>query len=141
MKQITTQQFIQASPETVWNILMDSKNYGEWNPFIVKMEGIPKKGGTITNTLMLGNSRQVFNPVILVLEDKKHFEWIGSLPLGIFSGRHYFKLTAENNGTLLEHGEYFTGWLSGLIFKKIAQQTREGFIAMNQALRERAEKA
>ncbi len=45
MKQIITEQFIEASPEKVWSILTNTTANGEWNPFIIKMEGSIKKAG------------------------------------------------------------------------------------------------
>lgn len=140
MKQIITEQFIQASPEKVWSILIQSKEYGKWNPFIIKMEGAPVLGQRITNTMKTGKKEMVFKPIITKLEEGKELEWLGSMPLGMFNGRHFFRLKAHQGGTLLEHGEYFTGWLHGLILSKIGEETRQNFIALNNALRDQAEK-
>ena len=120
---------------------MDSERYEEWNPFIIKMEGVPAKGQKIKNTMMNGDKPMSFEPTVTALEENHYFEWLGSLPLNMFNGRHYFRLKAENGGTLLEHGEFFTGWLKGLLLRQIGETTRNGFIAMNQALCEQAEKA
>ncbi|MBI1221891.1 MAG: SRPBCC domain-containing protein [Bacteroidetes bacterium] len=141
MKQIITQQFIQAKPETVWNILMETQSYADWNPFIVKMEGTPGMGAQLTNTMMQGKNPMTFKPRVTAFNEGEYFEWLGSMPLNMFNGRHFFRLSSANGGTLLEHGEYFAGWCAGLILKKIGDETRNGFIAMNKALCERAEKA
>lgn len=141
MKQIITEQFIEASPEKVWSILTNTTAYGEWNPFIIKMEGSIKKGGTIVNTMMNGDKTVTFNPTVTECEVHTFSEWLGKMPLGMFNGRHFFRLSAHQNGTLLTLGEYFTGWLHRLILGSIGEQTRQNFIAMNQALKECAEKA
>lgn len=140
MKQIITEQFIQASPEKVWDILTDTASYPNWNPFIVKMEGEIKPNGQLVNTMMNGTKPMTFKPNITGFEEGVYFEWLGKMPLGMFNGRHFFRLTPHQGGTLLSHGEYFTGWLRGLILGQIGEQTRQNFIAMNQALQERAEK-
>jgi len=141
MKQIITEQFIQASPEKVWNILTDTASYPDWNPFIIKIEGTIKPNASLVNTLMNGEKPMIFKPSITAYEEGIYFEWLGKMPLNMFNGRHFFRLIEQQGGTLLSHGEYFTGWLHRLILGKIGEETRENFIAMNQALKERAEKA
>lgn len=36
---IETQISIQATPQQVWNVLMDVEQYPEWNPFVKKLVG------------------------------------------------------------------------------------------------------
>jgi len=140
MNQIITEQFIEASPDKVWDILMNTQAYGEWNPFIIKVEGEIKPKGKLVNTMMIGDKTMTFKPTITAYEKGIYFEWLGKMPVGMFNGRHFFRLNAQQGGTLLEHGEYFSGWLHGLILSKIGEQTRTNFIAMNQALKQEAEK-
>jgi len=141
MKQIITEQFIEASPEKVWNILTDTAAYPKWNPFIVRMEGEIKPNAVLINTMMNGEKSMTFKPTIIAYEKGVYFEWLGKMPLGMFNGRHFFRLSPLQGGTLLSHGEYFSGWLHRLILGKIGEQTRQNFIAMNHALQQRAEKA
>ena len=69
-----------------------------------------------------------------------HLEWLGKAPLGIFNGQHYFKLEAINSTqTKLIHGENFSGWLRGMIMKRIGNATRESFIQMNKNLKKLVE--
>ncbi len=140
MKEIKTEIIIDANPEKVWKVLTDNTAYPEWNPFIVSMEGVLAKGNTIKNTMFSGGKNQTFKPVILAFEENKKFEWLGKLPLGMFNGQHYFILEKVNqNQTKLSHGEYFSGWLRGLIMKQIGEETRANFVKMNTALKARVE--
>jgi len=140
MKEIKTEIIINASTEKVWNVLTENAAYPSWNPFIVSMEGTLAKGNTITNTLFSGGKKQTFKPLILAFDENKKLEWLGKLPLGMFNGQHYFILEKVNeNQTKFIHGEYFSGWLRGLIMSQIGEDTRANFVKMNEALKARVE--
>lgn len=143
MKSLQTEIIINASAEKVWNTLMDFEKYPEWNPFILSITGQPTVGNQIKAVLKNGNSTSVFKPKVLVVEKNKAFEWLGSLPIpGIFNGQHQFHIeTIGPNQVKFIHGEQFSGLLAGLIMKQIGEATQQGFIAMNKALKERAEES
>lgn len=140
-KRINTEIIINASAETVWNILTDLAAYPEWNPFIIKIEGTFQKGNRLRNTLRNGCKTIVFKPIIQELTPLVSFSWLGSLFVkGLFDGKHFFKIEpAGPNQVKLIHGEEFSGLLSAMILKKIGDDTRENFVRMNQALKARAE--
>ena len=138
MKSIQTEIIINAPK--VWEVLTNFKDYSSWNSFIVSIEGEPKEGTRLKNTLVLNGKKNVFKPKILKVVPNEHFEWLGKGALGTFKGQHYFKLESlENNQTKLIHGEHFSGWLRGMIMKKIGKATQESFIKMNQELKKQAE--
>ncbi len=140
MKEIKTEIIINASTEEVWKVLTDNTAYPSWNPFLVKMEGTLAKGNKIKNTMLSGGKEQTFKPTILAFEENRKLEWLGKLPLGIFNGQHYFILEkVKENQTKLMHGEYFSGWLRGLIMSQIGEETRANFVKMNEALKARVE--
>jgi hypothetical protein len=141
MKEIKTEIIINAPKEKVWEVLTDFEAYGEWNPFIVSIEGKGEVGKKLKNTMVNGDKTNVFKPEIKKFEVNQHFEWLGSIPLGLFTGRHYFILEdLGNNQTKLIHGEKFGGLLRGMIMKQIGESTQQSFINMNRALKERTEK-
>lgn len=143
MKNLETTIIIQAPVSTVWNILVDLDQYAVWNPFIVKSEGVLQVGNTLKNTMQPeGKAPMVFKPKVLQVEENKAFRWIGRLLMpGLFDGEHYFKLESiDEDSTRLIHGENFKGILVSLIWKQIGESTKQGFIAMNEALKARAEK-
>ena len=141
MKNLQTEIIINAPAEKVWSILTDFEKFPQWNPFIVKLEGKPEVNTRLRAELKNGDGVSVFKPRVLVAEKNKAFEWLGSLPVpGIFNGHHYFRIEALNAGqSKFIHGENFSGLLAGFIMNKIGEQTRDGFIGMNKALKERAE--
>jgi hypothetical protein len=62
---------------------------------------------------------------------------------GLFDGQHFFKLQPLDEGrrTRFVQGERFTGVLVPLLRKSLDRGTREGFEAMNQALKARVEQS
>lgn len=142
MKTIETNIHINAAPETVWAILMDADNYPKWNPLIQQLRGSIIKGERLEATLQVGERKpMVFKPTVLVKDENAEFRWLGHLFVkGLFDGEHYFRLEPTlAGGTNFIHGEKFTGILSGTLFKMIGEESKEGFIAMNEALKQQAE--
>lgn len=128
---------INATPQQVWDVLMNFKEYPQWNPFIQSITGIPKVGHTIKVNL----TDMTFTPLILKQQQYKELRWKGQLWLkGIFDGEHYFILSPnEQGGTLFEHGEIFSGLLVALVKNKVIPNTTQGFKTMNEALKQRVE--
>lgn len=136
MKSIQTEIIINAPKEKVWQVLTDFQNYSTWNSFIVSIEGEAKEGTKLKNTMILEGDKNIFKPKILKVIPNEYLEWLGKAPLGVFKGKHYFKLESINaNQTKLTHGEHFSGWLRGMIMKKIGKATQEAFIQMNKDLK------
>ena len=79
-KEITTEILIKTTPDKVWNILIDFKNYPNWNPFIKSITGevaIEKK--IVARLEPPEASGMTFKPTILAFETNKEFRWLGHL--------------------------------------------------------------
>lgn len=140
MKELKTDITISAPIGRVWDILADFEKYPSWNPFIVAITGDLAPGGHLRTVMSMGGKERKFQPVVTGLSPGKSFEWLGQLPLGLFTGNHYFELRDLGGGqTHFVHGERFGGLLRGLVMRQIGNETRRGFEAMNQALKARAE--
>ena len=141
MKNLQTEIIINASAEKVWSILTDFAKFSEWNPFILSIEGKSETGAPLKVVLKNGKGTSVFTPRVLVAEKNKTFEWLGSLPIpGLFNGQHKFYIEKiSDNQVKFIHSEQFSGLLAGLLMKMIGEETRKGFVAMNEALKKRAE--
>jgi hypothetical protein len=143
MHRIETQIEINAPAERVWPLLMDFPLYLRWNPFIRSIDGNPVVGQSL-NVLIQppGSSAMRFRPTVLKVEPNREFRWKGKLLVpGLFDGEHYFKLEPKPGGGLVfRQGEVFSGLLVPLLRRSLDGATRQGFIAMNEALRREAEK-
>jgi hypothetical protein len=140
-KEIKTEIIINGTKEKVWQVLADFATYPSWNPFIVQIEGQMIKGTRLKNTLLNGGKKYQFKPILIAVEPGESFSWLGSLFFkGLFDGLHTFKLEDAGNGQVkLIHSESFSGLLSSYILKKIGTDTRNNFVKMNQALKDRVE--
>ena len=137
-KEITSEIMINATPEKIWAILTDFNNYLSWNPFIKSIKGDVQVGNKINVSL----DGMKFKPKVLVYDNCKEFRWIGQLLFpGLFDGEHTFLIFDNGNGTTtFIQRETFNRILVPLFHKKLDTDTKCGFDAMNQKLKEEAEK-
>lgn len=135
---IETNIIINSSLSIIWEILMDFENYPNWNPFIKEISKYDNK--MLVKVQPVNSKVMVFKPKLIKQENNKEFRWKGKLLInGIFDGEHYFILEKINdNTTKFIQGENFTGILVP-IFKKTLNNTKKGFILMNEALKLKAE--
>jgi hypothetical protein len=144
MHRIDTQIEIAASAERVWSILMDFPAYAQWNPFIRSMEGRPAPGQSL-NVFMQppGSGGMRFRPRVLIAEPMREFRWRGKLLMpGLFDGEHVFRLERGSGARVLFHqDELFSGLLVSFLKRSLDGATKQGFIAMNEALKREAERS
>ena len=139
---IATQIKINAPIDSVWNKLVDFKNYPKWNLFMTKIEGEQKEGEILTvNIAPPGGSPAIFTPVLTKYIPNKELRWVGTLgPQWLFRGEHYFQLKDNGDGTTdFTHGENFTGWLVPLFSCLAGRKTTAGFNLMNSNLKNTVE--
>lgn len=128
---------IQASPATIWSVLLDFNQYQHWNPFILKIKGNTEVGQQLQITI----GKMNFSPMVQTNIAYQHFSWLGKLWFsGIFDGLHVFEIkqTDSNSCTFIQ-SETFKGVLVPFLKNKLQTDTLQGFHAMNRALKTRAE--
>jgi hypothetical protein len=143
MHRLETQVEIRASAERVWSVLMDFPAYARWNPFIRSIMGIPARGESLSILIQPPGSRGMrLRPTVLVSEPLREFRWKGELLIpGIFAGEHYIRIEQRSaTGVVVHHGEIFSGILVPVFKRSLDGATREGFMAMNEALKQEAER-
>ena len=142
MLELRTEIEIASTPERVWSILTDFEAYPGWNPFIRSIGGIAGVGNRLTVSIQpVGGKAMTFRPVVLGATTNVELRWLGHLLIpGIFDGEHYFQVAPATAGRVrFVQGEKFNGLLVGFAKSSLEQGTRAGFVAMNQALKSRAE--
>lgn len=141
MRTIHTEIGIMAPAAKVWEVLMATDKWAQWNPF-AKASGRFSVGERVAVTLTPpGKSAVTMRPTIVKLEAGRELRWLGSLGIrGLFDGEHGFRVVPEDVGRCrFEQFETFTGLLVAPIMWMVGGATREGFEAMNRALKTRAE--
>jgi len=138
-KSLYTDIIINAPVDKVWKEFADFSEYPRWNPFIRKVSGEMKTGGSIQITIQPKGHKPVdFNPTLIKYDEKSTVQWEGKLFIpGLFTGRHIFHLVrAEDGKTRFIQKEDFNGILVPFIN---LDSTLEGFREMNTLLKKRVE--
>jgi len=142
MHEVRTEIEIEAAPERVWSILLDFPSHTDWNPFVRSIKGIAKVGDRLTVSIQPeGGKGMTFRPAVLSVIPNSELRWLGHFLLpGIFDGEHYFQITQlAPRRVRFVHGERFSGLLIPFAKSSLDGGTKAGFVAMNQALKSRAE--
>ncbi|WUH96773.1 SRPBCC domain-containing protein [Spirillospora sp. NBC_00431] len=140
--EVRTSVEISASADEVYGIITDFDSFPQWNPFIVKAEGEPKKGARLHNVLRDSDGGTMkFSPKVLKAEPGRELRWIGRMWIpGIVDGEHYFRIEPAGNGRVrLTQGERFSGALVPVAGGQLDME--DEFAAMNAAVKARAEAA
>ena len=141
--EIKTEITINATPEKVWGILTNFNEYPNWNPFIKSIKGQVVVGEKITVRIEPPEAKgMTFKPKILTFVKNRELSWLGHLLFpGLFDGKHKFELIDNGNGTTtFIQSEKFRGVLVPFFKKQLKNNTKRGFIEMNEKLKELAEK-
>ncbi len=140
--ELKTEVIFNGPKEKVWEVLVDTDKYSEWNPFIIMSKGEMKKGAQITNVMVNQGKKITFTLIITDFKEYESLAWLGSGLGRMFKGNHYFQLTQLEDGTTkMLHGEKFSGLLSGLIMQMIGEESHANFELMNKAMKKRVEEA
>ena len=138
-KTIESQVTIEASRETVWQILTDFEAYSRWNPLMTAAEGDARLGEEIQVDLRPPDSdTQTVSPQITVLRPKRKLGWMSRELLPGVADREYEVILEPLDGgrvRVVMH-KRFEGIL--IPFTSTAQE-QVGLDLMAEALKERAE--
>ena len=141
MKELRTEIEIQARPDQVWQVLTSLDKYPEWNPFIKQAIGNPKVGGKVDITVRSGIKDMVLHCVVVRVEPNKELCWkYHVISPFLFSGEHSFIIDQiESEKVRLIDREIFNGLLVATQAKSIDTNSKQGFEAMDKALKGKVE--
>lgn len=108
-KSYKVERIINAPPEVVWGVLMDTGSYGDWNPVFIKVVGAYEPGGTVQNTFQSpsGETFDVTNRVTEVVPQKLLRQKGGVT--GIITFDHQWQLEPVEGGTRVTQYEIDRG--------------------------------
>lgn len=141
MKAIATEIDIRADAQTVWDVLTDFEAYEAWNPFIKSVCGEARHGRRLRVRLEPpGHRPMALKPRIVQCRPGRELRWVGRLLMpGVFDGTHQFRIAACGVGVRFYQCEAFTGLAAPLFGAAEVAAIKDGFEAMNDALRSRSE--
>ena len=135
-KSIETAIEIRSPPCRVFAVLAEFARYPEWNPYHIRVTGIPEAGASLDIRVLRPDGKVVDVPHVRMLEVEpcRALVWGGGVS-GLFRGEHRFDLSPGPAGvTLLSQSEHFSGLFTGLADLPVDVLT-EGYEAMNAALK------
>ncbi len=140
--EIYTEIEIQASDEQVWKLLTDFASFPHWNLFIRQISGSLSEGAQLTvNFQPPGRDIITFRPTVLTVQPNRKLRWLGHFVIpGLLIGEHSFIIEplATDRVRFIQQ-ESFKGLLVPLLARQLNIDVRQGFEAMNQTLKTKAE--
>ena len=132
---------IGATAEREWDVLTDRAASQEANPFIVRAEGAVGPGRRLTLRMQpVGGRAMTLRPRLVEVVADRVLRWRGRLGLpGLMDAEHTFVLQPQAGGTRLVQSETFRGVLVPFVAASLDRNTLPAFVAMNEALKRRAE--
>lgn len=125
-KTYRVERVINAPPEKIWEVLMDTSKYADWNPVFVKVEGAYAEGGEVVNTFKdpSGKLHEVTNQVTR-LEPNRLLQQKGGVP-GIITFDHQWLLEPVDGATKVaqyevDRGIYVWFWDDSWIVPKYTE--------------------
>lgn len=146
MKELATVIEIDAKPDVVWRHLTAFRPYPDWNPFITSISGHPSLGQKVTVTMRLktpdgrNQANHVIVPRIVKVEDEHEIRWEhGAWFSWLLTIEHWFRITQRKGGVKFHQCMRVEGLLTTVLKDDYFAMFRDGFTAMNAALKQRVE--
>lgn len=132
---------VQAPGEIVWEILADVVRWPEWSVIYPQAAGVIGFGERLTLTLALpGQEPEVIQPRIVDWGPIEAIHWRTPAMRGLVTAIRYLEVEVMSEaGCIFSNGELFQGLLSGRIPRARRIALRDGFVALGESLRDRAE--
>ena len=136
---------IDASPERLWQVLIDLPAYADWNPFITRAEGTFVEGGRLVVSVPPVNAflQPRLRPTVLEVAPFRRLRLWSRLDRlgipGLFDVEHTMTITEHEGGVRLWQQDRFGGLLAPLLIGALNRHRLTAFTAMNAALKKRVE--
>lgn len=132
---------IAASTDAIWEVLTDFEGWKDWNPLYPRAAGEIRIGSKLDLDLAIpGRPVQRIQPTVLDWAPYDHLHWRLIALRGWVTTVRFLEIEELSPGScIFSNGEIFSGFPVGFAIKPMRRQIREGFEAMNEALKARAE--
>ena len=144
MKELTTEIQINSSPEILWKVITDFKNYYQWNPILQKIKGEPLIGKQLEIHLStVGGKKRVYHPKVIKITPNHELRWKGTFFFSqIFSGERIFLIEKlSENKVNFVNKEIFSGIGVRFTSPKMEDEIVASFKKMNEALKKTIERS
>lgn len=141
--QVHTSAEINASKETVWAVLVDFKQYPNWNPSMIEVHADPQPGNRMDWKSKFNGAVRDLNARIDRVDTARELSWTGPIS-GLerisFWGHHRMIIDdLGGNRVRLTNTEEFGGLMTIPMRSLIKNDVSKAYEAVNAALKQRAE--
>ena len=132
---------VQASAETIWNLIYDLDGWSTWNPLYPKAAGTIRIGSALDLTLALpGQAEREIHPVVLEWVPNEQLHWKLSMMGGLVKTVRYIEIEQlAETSCIVANGEIFGGMMGASVAKQLGRSIHRGFTQFSEALKARAE--
>lgn len=139
MKRYHATRTIQASPDTIWAILVDTESYPNWDPGMERIEGRLALGERVKFFTKFSPDK-AFPVKVTGFEPGRKMVLTGGMPFGLFKSERTHTLAPGDDGsTVFQTEEIFAGLLFPVFGKQIPDLT-QSFNDFADGLKREAEK-
>ena len=141
MKELVTSIEIDVPVARVWKILTDFAHYGDWNPFLYRVEGKAGPDERVDIHYWRKGKESTLKCKIVEWQPGRMWRqtWHIGFP-GLYRGEHTFTVEPMgDNRTRFVQREVFSGLLLPTMEKEIDTDTRDCFESMDKALKVQSE--
>ncbi len=133
-KSVRSELIIEATPNQIWSVLMDTKAYRDWNPVLIPIEGELKEGTKVKYEFRQDeNTKSEIPSTVKKMVKDELLNQGGGMP-GVLTFDHKYILKPATGGTLVIINEDYRG--VGVVFWNPAP-VEEAYKRLNDALRKR----
>jgi hypothetical protein len=132
---------VRAPAEAIWAVISDIAGWKAWNPLYPRAEGALRIGAQLDLDLALpGQPVRAIKPIILDWVPNDQIHWRLSMLGGLVRTTRYLEIEIlSETGCIFSNGEVFSGYLGPTVARRMRAAIRQGFVAMGEAVKARAE--
>ncbi|MEM1299748.1 MAG: SRPBCC domain-containing protein [Pseudomonadota bacterium] len=119
-KEFRAEATVAAPPEAVWDVLVDTAAYSDWNPVFVGVDGTYSEGATVKNSVMFPDGNAVdMDAKVKTYAPARELRQTGGIPL-VLTFDHRWTLEPIDGGTRvtqyeIDRGFYLWFWDSSWV--------------------------
>ena len=132
---------VQAPAEVIWEVISDLEAWELWNPLYPKALGDIHIGSVLDVTLALpGEAPRQIRPTVLEWVPNEQLHWRLTMLGGLVRTIRFLEIEALAEGScIVSNGEIIGGLMGPRLGKRMGRTIHRAFVAMNEALKARAE--
>jgi hypothetical protein len=132
---------VRAPASVVWEIVHDLEQWSNWNPLYTEVSGVIRIGERLKLKLVLPDQDpRDLEAIVIDWTPDEAIHWKTTHLRGLVKTIRYLEIEAKSEtGCVFSNGEIFSGLLGPRVAKQLRPSLRQGFAALGEAVRDRAE--